>query len=80
MLPDATIESPRIAFAIGRSVGPAVTRNRIRRRLREVIRHTPLVPGLYLFGLTRDASREPSFSEITDALGHISARAAEVAA
>ncbi|MEY3034675.1 MAG: Ribonuclease [Actinomycetota bacterium] len=80
MLPDSSIPTPRIAFAIGRSAGTAVTRNRIRRRLREAVRHSSLVPGLYLFGVTRDATREPSFTEVTEAVSHISARAREVAA
>lgn len=46
-------ESPRVAFAISRSVGGAVVRNRLRRRLRELLRsldrETPLTPGRYLF-------------------------------
>src|SRR5882724_3020742 len=41
----ATVESvgqpPRVAFAVGRSVGPAVARNRVRRRLREALRQSP---------------------------------------
>ena len=80
MLPDSSIPAPRIAFAIGRSTGGAVTRNRIRRRLREAVRHSSLTPGLYLFGVTRDATHEPSFAEVTEAVAHISARAREVAA
>ena len=80
MLPDSSIPSPRIAFAIGRSAGSAVTRNRVRRRLREAVRHSSLVPGLYLFGLTRDANHEPSFAEVTEAVAFVSARAVEAAA
>ena len=34
-------EPPRVAFAIGRKVGPAVTRNRLRRQLREVVGQLP---------------------------------------
>lgn len=34
-------DPPRVAFAIGRKVGPAVTRNRLRRQLREVARKLP---------------------------------------
>ncbi|MBU6233757.1 MAG: ribonuclease P protein component [Acidobacteria bacterium] len=39
-----------VAFAIGKPVGNAVTRNRIRRRLRAQIdlRTSPLPPGYYL--------------------------------
>jgi ribonuclease P protein component len=44
-------ESPAaVAYAIGKHVGNAVTRNRIRRRLRALIdnRPTPLSDGFYL--------------------------------
>lgn len=45
---------PRVAFAIGRPVGGAVTRNRIRRRLQAALRELQtagrLPPGDYLMG------------------------------
>ena len=37
-LDDPDVVPPRVAFAIGRAVGGAVTRNRLRRRLRELVR------------------------------------------
>jgi len=64
-LPDPTASPPRVAFAIGRAVGPAVTRNRVRRRLRVLLaadRAWP--PGWYLIG-ARPAIAERPF----DALG-----------
>lgn len=36
-LPDPAISPPRVAFAIGRAQGPAVVRNRLRRRLRPIL-------------------------------------------
>jgi len=41
------LEPPRVAFSVPRSVGDAVTRNRVRRRLRVAVReHAPaLEPG-----------------------------------
>ncbi|HYF45597.1 MAG TPA: ribonuclease P protein component [Acidimicrobiales bacterium] len=39
---------PRVAYAIGRGVGTAVTRNRLRRRLRAIVAARPLAPGTYL--------------------------------
>ncbi len=74
MLPDPSCAVPQVAFAIGRPVGTAVTRNRIRRRLRELLRQTSLTPGLYLFGVTRDVSGEPSFAELSSAVARIVAR------
>ena len=47
------------AFAIGRAVGPAVVRNRLRRRLRALLaarqQTAPLPPGLLLIGARRTA-------------------------
>jgi ribonuclease P protein component len=45
--PDAP---PRVAFAVGRRVGSAVARNRIRRQLRAVVAElaAELAPGAYL--------------------------------
>jgi ribonuclease P protein component len=71
---------PQVAFAIGRPVGTAVTRNRIRRRLRELLRQTPIAPGLYLFGITRDATAEPSFLELSQAIQRLAPRLAPVPA
>lgn len=39
---------PAVAFAVGTSVGPAVARNRLRRRLRHVIADAGPPPGTYL--------------------------------
>lgn len=38
----------RVAFAVGRPVGPAVVRNRVRRRLRSIAAGADLPPGDYL--------------------------------
>jgi ribonuclease P protein component len=54
---DATTP-PRVAFAIGRKVGHAVERNRLRRRLRAVltaIAPDQLPPGAYLVTAQADA-------------------------
>lgn len=49
-LPTPVDGPPRLAFAIGRSVGTAVVRNRIRRRLRALFTELApeLRPGTYL--------------------------------
>jgi ribonuclease P protein component len=39
---------PAVAFAIGRPVGSAVDRNRLRRRLRSVLADVAPAPGTYL--------------------------------
>jgi ribonuclease P protein component len=58
MVSDPSLDGPQVAFAIGRTAGTAVKRNRVRRQLREVLRKhsSDLGPGLYLMGLTRPAA------------------------
>ena len=49
--PPGIVTPPRVAFALGRALGPAVTRNLIRRRLRALLdEQTPLPSGIYLVG------------------------------
>lgn len=56
MVPDRSITTPQVAFAIGRAVGPAVVRNRLRRQLRAILRARTLDPGYYLVGVTPGAA------------------------
>lgn len=64
-----------MAFAIGRTAGTAVQRNRARRRLREILRQheSDMSPGLYLWGLTRPATAV-SFQELSSAIPAIMAK------
>ena len=64
-------EPVRVAYAIPKAVGPAVVRNRLRRRLRAVVRELQWVPGDHLI------STAPSAAELTfDQLrGHVVAAA-----
>lgn len=61
--PEPESSATSVAFAFGRAYGPAVARNRIRRRLRAILRDldqaTPLPPGLLLFG------GKPQLTELT---------------
>lgn len=50
---------PRVAFAVGRAIGPAVTRNRVRRQLRAILQTMEVAPGWYLIGA------RPSVTELT---------------
>ena len=63
-------EPPRVAYAVGRRVGGAVARNRVRRRLRAAIRaHAgELVAGsAYLVGTTAAASAS-TYAELSTSL------------
>jgi ribonuclease P protein component len=55
---DDEVVPPRVAFALGRSVGTAVTRNRVRRRLRALLAEEAarLPAGWYLVGATPRAA------------------------
>jgi ribonuclease P protein component len=58
----------RVAYAVGRRVGPAVVRNRVRRRLREAIRSLDrasggLPPGAYLVSV-RPAAASLSYADL----------------
>jgi len=56
----AALANPCVAFAISRKVGPAVVRNRLRRRLRDELaglaRADRLPAGAYLVGLAPEAA------------------------
>jgi len=56
---------PRVAYAVGRRIGGAVRRNRLRRRLRAVVADLApeLRPGAYLVGAAPEAADLP-FGEL----------------
>jgi ribonuclease P protein component len=62
-VPDPELSPPQVAFAIGRAVGTAVRRNRVRRRLRALLATAALPPGLYLVGV-RPGTAERTFVEL----------------
>lgn len=57
-----------VAYAIGRPVGTAVVRNRLRRRLRALIAELAPPPGTYLV-IATPAAATRSFAELRDELG-----------
>jgi ribonuclease P protein component len=76
-LPGDSSLPPRVAYAVGRRVGPAVVRNRVRRRLRAATwahRAELQLGGAYLFGAAPSAATAP-FDEIDAAMGQLLAGA-----
>lgn len=57
---DPTATPPRVGYALGRAIGSAVDRNRVRRRLRSLLAQASLPPGLYLIGAQGAAVRSSS--------------------
>jgi ribonuclease P protein component len=60
---DPDLVPPQVAFAIGRAVGSAVSRNRLRRRLRALLANSDVPPGLYLIG-ARVPACEHTFADL----------------
>jgi ribonuclease P protein component len=69
--PDPASTATSVAFAITRAYGPAVNRNRLRRRLRSILRELersePLPPILLLIGV-RPQPIELTFDQLEDEL------------
>jgi len=66
----------RIGFSTPRSIGGAVQRNRVRRRLRELIRerYGELGTGWDLLVIARPSAAQASFADLREALGALIAR------
>jgi|GEM_PF-210273 len=61
---------PEIGYAIGKKVGNAVVRNRIRRRIRPIVvaEADQLPPGIYLIGVKNDEAARISHEKLHDDL------------
>lgn len=58
----------RVGFVTSKRVGGAVVRNRVRRRLREVVRHHQhsLAAGIWLVVIARPAAAKASYAALAD--------------
>lgn len=64
----------RWTVSAGRRVGPAVRRNRAKRRLRAVLRELPLVEGADLVVIARASAVDCEFDELRDDVHALVAR------
>jgi ribonuclease P protein component len=68
-------ESTRFGFVVGKAVGGAVARNRVKRRLREAARQLAIAPGFDVVIGARKGAAEAPFASLKDALQKLTARA-----
>lgn len=57
-------DRPRVAFVAGRAVGPAVRRNRAKRRLREALALVPIRAGRDYVVIASEAVTEAPFEDL----------------
>lgn len=70
-----SLGSNRYGFAAGKRLGGAVVRNRLKRRLREVVRHTPIKGGWDMVFIARQAATETDYHTLKKAMEELLARA-----
>jgi len=66
---------PRYGLSVSRRVGNAVTRNRVKRLLREVLRVTALKPGWDIVFIARPAAAAAGYDDIKRSAAGLLARA-----
>ena len=65
----------RHGFSVSRQVGKSVTRNKVKRRLREILRVTPLKQGWDIVFIARPPAATTSYTELKKAVVGLLSRA-----
>jgi ribonuclease P protein component len=66
------LDHHRFGISTGRNVGSAVVRNRVRRRIREILRAMPIGgPGRDILVVCRPAAATAGYDELRDAIGRL---------
>ena len=71
------LDHSRFGFAVGKRLGKAVVRNRVKRRLREAVRvqRSGIAPGWDLVFIAREPVREVAFDQLQRAIRQLLGRA-----
>ncbi|MBI4266901.1 MAG: ribonuclease P protein component [Chloroflexi bacterium] len=69
------LDLSRYGFSVSRRVGQAVVRNRVKRRLREILRRTPLRPGWDIIFIVRAPAGSVSYVALETAARDLLSRA-----
>jgi ribonuclease P protein component len=69
------LDLSRYGFTVSRRVGKAVVRNRVKRRLREILRQTPLQPGWDIIFIARIPAATADYISLGDSVKTLLLRA-----
>ncbi|CAI8018350.1 Ribonuclease P protein component [Geodia barretti] len=65
------LDRSRFCFVTGKRIGKAVVRNRVKRRLREVIRNSTAAPGWDTILIARKGAGDADFDQIEHAVHNL---------